>query len=143
MGNYNRKDYLYKKAKEEGFRSRASYKLEELDKMFKLLRSGCIVLDLGCAPGGWIQFALKKLCGTGKIIGIDRLAVVPFTSNELNACNSAQNPPIILQGDITSEEVQEKVIEVAGRRVDLVLSDMSPDLSGVYFQDVIFQPYIT
>ncbi|MCC6932794.1 MAG: RlmE family RNA methyltransferase [Deltaproteobacteria bacterium] len=135
MGNYDRKDHLYKKAKEEGLRARSSYKLEELDKMFKLFRPGLIVLDLGCAPGGWIQVALRRLKGSGKVIGIDRLDVIAFSKSELQLCNSLENPPVILKGDITSDEVQQQVINIAGRHVDLVLSDMSPDLSGVHFQD--------
>ena len=135
MGNYNRKDYLYIKAKSEGYRSRAAYKLQELDQKYKLLKAGMRVVDLGCAPGGWIQVASAKVGSNGVVIGIDRLPVEPFRSDETKNSNHDFATPIILAGDITEVEIQQQVIKEAGGKVDLVMSDMSPDLTGIYFQD--------
>ena len=129
MPNYNRKDHLYHQAKEEGYRSRAAYKLLELDKKFHLLKKSAKIIDLGCAPGSWLQVASAKVGSAGIVIGVDRLSVKPFT-NTAKTCR-----PIIFQGDILDLQVQTKIIEAAGGKVDVVLSDMSPDLSGVYFKD--------
>ena len=132
MPNYNRKDHLYHQAKEEGYRSRAAYKLLELDKKFHLLKKSAKIIDLGCAPGSWLQVASAKVGSSGVVIGIDRLPVQPFIKESFanKGCR-----PVILQGDILDPQIQAKVIETAGGHVDVVLSDMSPDLSGVYFRD--------
>ncbi|MBW2703810.1 MAG: RlmE family RNA methyltransferase [Deltaproteobacteria bacterium] len=123
---YNRKDGWYRKAKQEGFRSRAAYKLEELDRRAQLFTRGDKVLDLGCAPGGWLQFAAKKVGPRGRVVGIDRLEMKPLP--ELQQVQ-------ILLGDITEAESLERLREALGGPADVVLSDMAPDTSGVGFTD--------
>ena len=123
---YNRKDGWYKKAKQEGFRSRAVYKLEELDRRVQLFSRGSKVVDLGCAPGGWLQFAAKKVGPRGRVVGIDRLEMKPLP--ELRQVQ-------ILLGDITEAESLERLREALGGPADVVLSDMAPDTSGVGFTD--------
>ena len=122
---YNRKDHYYKKAKEQGLASRAVYKLEEIDKRFQLFRSGEKIIDLGCAPGGWLQYLAKKVGEKGRVVGIDLLKI------------KAQFPPhlSIIQGDATQAEVQSDALAKLGGPADGVVSDLSPNLSGVRFRD--------
>jgi 23S rRNA (uridine2552-2'-O)-methyltransferase len=122
---YNRKDTWYRKAKAEGYRSRAAYKLQELDRLVKLFRRGQRVLDLGCAPGGWLQVTAKAVSEQGRVVGIDRLAVAP-----LNLPNV-----IVVTGDIQAPESLARLREELGGQADLVISDMAPDTSGVGFAD--------
>ena len=113
-------DPYVQRAKEEGYRSRASYKLLELDKKDRLLRPGMVVVDLGAAPGGWSQVAAEKIGSTGQVVAsdilpMDSLADVSF-----------------VQGDFTEESVYEQILEaIDGRQVDLVISDMAPNMSGM------------
>src|SRR5262245_18452778 len=118
---YKPQDSYYKKAKQEGYRSRAAYKLLELQQRFHLIRPGDVVLDLGAAPGGWLQVAVKFVGESGKVIGID-----------LQPIETLRKPNIIfLQGDITSPEIWGKLRELVNGRVDCVLSDLAPRLSGI------------
>src|SRR5215813_10675296 len=118
---YKPQDSYYKKAKQEGYRSRAAYKLLELQQRFHLIRPGDVVLDLGAAPGGWLQVAAKFVGENGKVIGID-----------LQPIETLRKPNIIfLQGDITSPEISKKLLELVNGRVDCVLSDLAPRLSGI------------
>ncbi len=141
MGQYNRKDHLYHQAKEEGYRSRAAYKLLEIDKKFGLFRSknsangnDLKVIDLGCAPGSWLQVASEKVGEDGIVIGIDRLEVKEF---HLGEDIKGKKLPIIFNGDILDDAMRAKIIEQSQGKVDVILSDMSPDLSGVYFKDCV------
>jgi 23S rRNA (uridine2552-2'-O)-methyltransferase len=122
---YQRKDHYYRKAKEEGKASRAIYKLEEIDRQFHLLRAGDRVLDLGCAPGGWLQYLAEKVQPQGRVVGVDLLEV------------KAGLPPhaIFLRGDLTEAKTQEECISKLGGRADVVVSDISPNLSGIAFRD--------
>lgn len=122
---YDRKDHYYKKAKEQGLASRAVFKLEELDQKFKLLNLGDRILDLGCAPGGWLQYASKKIGGQGRAVGIDLLPLQAQFSQNV----------IILQGDATQEDMQKICIEKLQGEANLIVSDMSPNLSGIKFKD--------
>lgn len=122
---YDRKDHYYKKAKEEGKASRAIYKLEEIDRQFHLLKGGERVIDLGCAPGGWLQYLAKRVGSKGKAVGVDLLEVKASLPEFLT----------ILRGDITDPKVQEECLRVLAGPADLVLSDMSPNLSGIRFRD--------
>lgn len=124
-GTYNHKDRLHQKAKSEGYRARSAYKLLELDERFKLLRSGAAVIDLGCAPGGWLQVAAEKL-GGGKLIGVDL--------EEIGEVRGAT----FVHGDFTTPEIQADITKAADGKVDLILSDMSPKLSGIRFRDACF-----
>ena len=129
-GKYDRKDRYYQKAKSEGYRSRASYKLLELDRRFKLFAKVNSVLDLGCAPGGWLQVVLQKVREKATVVGIDRLPCEGFTPEE-----QAGRSVAIICGDMTTQKSKEAVFNAVGGRVDLILSDMSPDVSGIRFRD--------
>jgi 23S rRNA methylase len=122
---YDRKDTWYRKAKAEGYRSRAAYKLQELDRQFKLFRLGQRVLDLGCAPGGWLQVAARVVGEQGRVVGIDRLAVAPLDLPNV----------VVVMGDIQAPESLARLREALGGHADLVISDMAPDTSGVGFAD--------
>ena len=122
---YDRKDHFYQKAKKEGYRSRAAYKLLELDQKSRLFRPGMSVLDLGCAPGSWAQVAVEKIGAEGKVIGVDLEQVEPI-----------HNATLIV-GDITSPETFEEVMKLVNGKVDLVISDLSPHLSGIKFADAL------
>ncbi|HEX9273254.1 MAG TPA: RlmE family RNA methyltransferase [Candidatus Binatia bacterium] len=118
---YKPQDSYYKKAKREGYRSRAAYKLLELQQRFRLMRPGDVVVDLGAAPGGWLQVAAKFVGQSGKVIGID-----------LQPIERLREPNIIFfQGDITSLEILKKIPELVDGKVHCVLSDLAPRLSGI------------
>ena len=118
---YTPQDTYYKKAKREGYRSRAAYKLLELQQRFRLMRPGDAVVDLGAAPGGWLQVAARFVGQSGKVIGVD-----------LQPIETLREPNIIfLQGDITAPEISKKIPELVQRKADCVLSDLAPRLSGI------------
>ena len=118
---YNPQDRYYKRAKQEGYRSRAAYKLLELQQRFRLIKPGDVVVDLGAAPGGWLQLAAKWVGPTGKVIGIDLQPIDAFREPNI----------IVLQGDITAPEMPRRIQEAAGSKVRCVLSDLAPRLSGI------------
>lgn len=121
MTAYKRKDHFYQKAKEAGYKSRASYKLVELNNSHHLLRAGMKVIDLGAWPGGWMQVALQRLGGSGKVVGIDLVEIEGF-----------EQPNVLcIAGDVRDEENLRRASAFAEGRFDLVLSDMSPKLSGI------------
>lgn len=99
-----------------GYRSRAAFKLAEIDDRFGLIRRGSRVIDLGCAPGGWIQVALERRAAS--VVGVDLLPVDPLP------------PAVILQGDFTDPAMGPRLLEVLAGAPDLVLSDMAPNTTG-------------
>ena len=112
-------DEFVKKAQKEGYRSRAVYKLLEIIEKNNVIHNGDIVLDLGAAPGGWSQVAAKFVGEKGKVIASDILPI-----EEINGV-------IFLQGDFTEESIYEKLLELTGDfKVNVVLSDMAPNMSG-------------
>ena len=112
-------DEFVKKAQKEGYRSRAVYKLLEIIEKNNVIHNGDIVLDLGAAPGGWSQVAAKFVGKKGKVIASDILPI-----EEINGV-------IFLQGDFTEESIYEKLLELTGDfKVNVVLSDMAPNMSG-------------
>ncbi len=112
-------DVYVKKAQAEGFRSRAVYKLKEVDEKEKLLRPGMTVVDLGAAPGGWTQYVSQQLKGSGQIIALD---ILPM---------DALPDVHFIQGDFREDVVFDELIKITPERgVDLVLSDMAPNMSG-------------
>ena len=123
---YNPQDRFFKKAKLEGYRSRAAYKLIELQQRFRLMRPGDAVVDLGAAPGGWLQVAAKAVGSQGKVIGVDLQSIQPFNQSNI----------ILVQGDITDPLVQDKIKELIGGPADSILSDLSPKLSGIRDADM-------
>ncbi len=117
-------DPYVKKAKQEGWRSRAAYKLQEIDDRDHLLRPGITVVDLGAAPGGWSQLAAQKLAGKGRVIALDVLEMVGLPG------------VTFIQGDFREDAVLEQLVAALdGKPVDLVISDMAPNMSGVGIAD--------
>lgn len=121
-------DTYVKLAAKEGFRSRAAYKLKEIDEQFGLIRPGQLVVDLGCAPGAWSQYLRRKLSPAGaaagdlngSIIGLDLLPMVPVEG------------VLFIQGDFREPEVLQQLEQaMQGRQADMVVSDMAPNLSGI------------
>ena len=116
----HRRDPFVQSAKNEGWRSRAAYKLLQLNERDRLLRPGMRVLDLGAAPGGWSQVAAQAIGTGGCVIAVDLLSMEPLEN------------VVYVQGDFTQGHVFEKVIQAGGRYgADLVLSDMAPNISGM------------
>jgi 23S rRNA (uridine2552-2'-O)-methyltransferase len=118
-----RKDQYRRLAHEQGFRSRAAYKLKELNQSYRLIGPGFYVLDLGCAPGGWSQMAAKLTGNQGKVMGIDLSYVEEIPNVHL------------LQADIEDEFVIEEIMEYFGRKVNAVICDLSPKVSGNWSVD--------
>lgn len=109
-----------KRAREAGYRSRALFKLEDIQRSDRLLRPGATVVDLGAAPGGWSQYAAKVLQGRGRIVALDILA--------MDAINGVE----FIQGDFTSDDVLEQLLRLLGPdRPQLVMSDMAPNTTGI------------
>lgn len=116
---YERRDRFYRKAKAEGLRSRAAFKLEDLDR--RLLRAGDRVLDLGCWPGGWLQVAARRVGEQGRVVGVDLRKLDPIGLAHVR----------LLQGDVADEATLDAIGRALEGPADVVLSDMSPALSGI------------
>lgn len=113
-------DPYVKRAHEEGWRSRAAFKLEEIARAERLLKPGLTVVDLGAAPGGWSQYVARALGGKGRVIALDVLEMPALPGVEF------------IQGDFSEEAVLERLLaSLGGERVDLVLSDMAPNMMGI------------
>lgn len=126
MSEYERKDKFYQMAKSEGYVARSAYKLLELDKKFGILKPNSRLVDLGCAPGGWLQVAQEKLKGTGTLVGIDLLPL-HFTPG----------PGVhFIQGDFLDPKNQEQIRKLLPQGAAWVISDMSPNISGIKFRDL-------
>jgi len=117
------KDHYYNKSKQEGYRSRAAYKLKQLDREENLLHEGKTAVDLGAAPGGWLQVAAEEVGETGTVVGVDLQRIDSIDGVET------------VRGDMTEESTKEAVREIAGDAVDVVLSDMAPNMTGEYSVD--------
>jgi 23S rRNA (uridine2552-2'-O)-methyltransferase len=111
-------DPYVKAAKERGLRSRAAFKLIEMDERLKLLKPGMRVVDLGAAPGGWTQVAVQAVGPRGQVVALDILPMDPVPGAS------------VLQGDFQEAEAEDRVIAAMGGRADLVLSDMAPNTTG-------------
>ena len=130
-------DTYVKLAKKEGYRARAAYKLQEIDETFRLIKPGDLVVDLGSAPGAWSQYARRRMSPrtatgggaavgalNGRIIALDMLPMEPVEG------------VLFLQGDFREDDVMQRLtLELQGSRVDLVVSDMAPNLSGIESAD--------
>ena len=117
-------DPYVQRAKKEGYRSRAAYKLLEIDDKDKLLRPGQVVVDLGATPGGWSQIAARRIQPAGKLVAIDLLELEPLPDCQF------------IHGDFREQAALEELLAaLAGRPVDLVLSDMAPNISGIESAD--------
>lgn len=122
---YERKDALYRRAKEEGYRSRAAYKLVELQRRLRMIRRGDAVIDLGAWPGGWLQVAAALVGPEGRVLGIDVVALEPFADPRV----------LLLQADVADPGLPARARELLGRAADIVLSDMAPKLTGIAPRD--------
>lgn len=117
----DRRDYFYRKAREEGYRSRAAFKLKQINERFNIIRRGDTVVDLGAAPGGWLQVA-KELSG-GKVIGVDMLPIEEIEGVET------------IKGDIRLDATVERIREKIKKGADAVICDAAPSLSGNWSYD--------
>ncbi len=125
-------DHYVKRSQKDGYRSRAVYKLEELDKKYNLVKAGHTIVDLGAAPGGWSQYCGLKIGSNGNIFALDIL--------EMDALADVH----FIQGDFREETVLNQLLESIGqRKADLVLSDMAPNMSGVDAVDIPRAMYLT
>lgn len=133
----NRRDDYYNRAKQEGYRARSAYKLKQIDNEMQIIQSGAVVVDLGAAPGGWIQVADEAVGSDGVVIGVDRQRIDPFETTISDVST--------IRGDITEQQTHEQIRERANDRadrsetpggpVDVVLSDMAPNMTGEYDLD--------
>ncbi len=121
-----RRDEYYNKAKQQGYRSRAAYKLKQLDELENVLSRGDTVVDLGAAPGGWLQVAAEEVGPEGTVIGVDLQRIKPLAEHDTVET---------IRGDMTEDRTRERIQEVAGGSVDCVVSDMAPNMSGEYSLD--------
>lgn len=121
---YNRKDLFYKKAKLEGYKSRAAYKLKEINKKFSIIQKHDHVLDAGAAPGGWSQVALEIIGRNGVVVGIDLLDLFGIEDENFH----------FIQGDLTIQSTLDKALEYC-EKYDVVISDAAPNTSGQKFAD--------
>lgn len=114
-------EHYYKKAKDEEYRSRASYKLKQLDKKFKIIKKDNIVVDLGASPGGWSQIALESVGDNGLVVGVDLNRIKPFPNENYYS----------IKGDFTKKDIQEEVLSKIDKQADVLISDASPSLTGI------------
>ncbi len=121
MADYTRKDGYYHKAQEEGYRSRAVYKLKQIDEKFNIFKEENVVVDLGAAPGSWSEYAVEKV-GRGNVLAVDKERIRDIEGVSFQ------------QGDMTDEEFVQKISIIAGD-VDVIISDMSPNITGNYSMD--------
>lgn len=118
-----KRDYYRRTARKEGFRSRAAYKLLEINNSYHIIQRGMYIADLGCAPGGWLQVASKVVGSSGRVLGIDMRPVNPLSNVQF------------LQGDLNDNFLAEKILDILGRKVNVLLSDVAPNVSGVWQLD--------
>ena len=121
---YKRKDGYWKMAKREGYRSRSAYKLVQVNKKFRLIKKGDYVLDIGCAPGGWMQVARQIVGDEGYVLGVDVQNISVFHEDNVT----------IVKKDITDEDIVE-VLKKKTAFFDVIISDISPNISGVWDVD--------
>jgi len=127
-----KKEHFYKEAKRVGYRARSSFKLLQIQKRFNVIKENDTVVDLGAAPGGWSQVAKEIVGEKGKVIGIDLFPITPLSG------------VTFLQGDMTKESSLSELENVIGDKpVDVVISDMSPDISGNYSVDHARSVYLS
>ncbi|MBU0506566.1 MAG: RlmE family RNA methyltransferase [bacterium] len=123
--SFDRKDRFYHKAKKEGYPARSAYKIVELSQKYNIFKKGNTVIDLGAAPGGWFKVGLDSLKGNGKLIGIDLLPLNLATP---------QNA-FFLQADFTENTTQDWLKEQCPQGAHWVISDLSPNITGIKFKD--------
>lgn len=115
-----RKDQYRRLAKDQGYRARSAYKLLQLNNSYHIIKKGSKVVDLGCAPGGWMQVVTKEVGQAGKVIGIDLKPVDPVAG------------ATVLKGSIEDVDMLEKIAGILGDKADVILSDLAPNVSGLW-----------
>jgi len=120
--NEHRRDPWRRKAKSSGYRSRSAYKLIQCQEKFNLIRKGDTILDVGCHPGGWSQVAIEFIGEEGKLVGVDLQHILPLKG------------ATFIQGDLRESEIRDELQQLMPK-ADVVISDMSPNLSGNYSVD--------
>jgi len=118
-----RRDHYRRLAHEQGYRSRSAFKLIELNKAYRIIGPGFSVLDLGCAPGGWIQIASQLVGNKGKLMGIDITYVEEIPGAKL------------LKANIEDESIIDEIFEYFGRKINVVICDLSPNITGYWSVD--------
>ncbi len=125
-------DPYVKQARNSSYRSRAVYKLQQIDQRDKLFRPGQLVVDLGAAPGSWSQYVAEKILPSGKLIALDILEMQPIKDVEF------------IQGDFTEQSVFDQCLQsLGGKRADLVISDLAPNLTGIRDTDQARSMYLS
>lgn len=120
-----KRDHYRKRAKEEGYRSRAAYKLSQINDKYHIIRAGNSVVDVGCAPGGWLEVASQLVGPRGLVVGVDIVPVRPVGKNVK-----------ILQDDVSSQGFLQRLRESFGKgKADCIIADLSPKLSGIWDMD--------
>jgi 23S rRNA (uridine2552-2'-O)-methyltransferase len=114
----SKKDQFRRLARDQGYRSRSAFKLKQINESYRILNKGHCVVDIGCAPGGWLQVALSQVGHKGKVIGIDIKKIEPLTE------------AVVIQGNIEDEDIINSILKISNSNVDVVLSDLSPNVSG-------------
>lgn len=122
-----RRDHYRRLAREQGFRSRAAYKLKELNRAYRLIGPGFYVLDLGCAPGGWTQVATDLVGNQGKVLGVDKSYVEDVDGAEF------------MREDISDEGIVDGILEYFGKKANAVICDLSPQVTGNWSVDHAIQ----
>jgi 23S rRNA (uridine2552-2'-O)-methyltransferase len=120
-----KRDYYYRKAKAEKYRSRATYKLSQAIAKYHFIQRGDVVVDLGAAPGGWIQAARKIVGNRGFVLGVDLKPIAPFPQEYVRT----------IVDDMTEPETLQQILDFLPRKADVVISDASPNISGVWEVD--------
>ena len=120
-----KKEYYYKKAKAENYRSRATYKLVQTNEKYQFIKRNDIVVDLGAAPGGWIQAARKMTGKYGFVLGVDLKQIEPFTQEYIRT----------IIADLTESDIDKQILSFLPRKADVVLSDAAPNITGVWEVD--------
>lgn len=121
----HKRDYYYRKAKKEEYRSRAAYKLLQAVEKYKFMKPDDIVVDLGASPGGWLQAARKIVGEKGYVLGVDIRSIQPLDKPNL----------FTIIGDVTNPEISKRIKALLPRPADVVISDISPNVSGIWELD--------
>ena len=122
---HRQNEYYYKKAKEENYRSRATYKLVQANEKYGFIQRNNVVVDLGAAPGGWIQAARKMTGKKGYVLGVDLKPIEPFTQEYIRT----------IVCDFTESGIVEEILSFLPRKADAVISDAAPNITGVWEVD--------
>lgn len=127
----SKRDEFRKLAKNQGYRSRSAFKLKQINRSYGIFKKGNVVIDIGCSPGGWLQVARTEVGNNGKVIGIDLKKIEPIEG------------VIFLHGNIEDKMIKENLNQLTNSRVDVILSDISPNLSGQWEFDHARQILLT